>query len=491
MHASEERFRALAETANDAIITSDERGRIVYLNGSAQRLFGYTAGEAVGQPLTLLMPERFHEAHERGLRRFLSTGEARVVGRTVELAGRRRDGSEFPVELSLAASRAADGVSFTAIIRDITERKQAEALLERHRQELQDFVDTMSNLNAKVATDGAILLANRTARQAFGLEMEELPRANFLEGEWWAFDPEVQARVRDAFQRACAGERVNYDERLFVHGSVVDINLGLVPVKGPDGKVLYVVAEGHDVTLLKRSEKAVAERTAQLEAANQGLESFSYSVSHDLRAPLRAIDGFSRMLLEDHGHELGEEPRRLLGIIRANTARMGQLIDDLLTFSRLSRKQVQALPIDMGRLVAGVVEDLRADERSRIVVGALLPCLGDGALLRQVWTNLIGNALKFSRGRPWPRVEVGSRRAGGETVYLVRDNGVGFDMAYAGHLFGVFQRLHRPEEFEGTGVGLAIVKRIVDRHGGRVWAEAQPGEGATFYFALPCEEEDR
>jgi light-regulated signal transduction histidine kinase (bacteriophytochrome) len=230
-------------------------------------------------------------------------------------------------------------------------------------------------------------------------------------------------------------------------------------------------------------EGKVRERTAALEAANRELESFSYSVSHDLRAPLRAIDGYARMLDEDYAGRLDAEAQRLIGVVRANARKMGQLIDDLLAFSRLGRQAAVSVPLDMTRLARETADELRGE---RVVHCAELPSThGDAALLKQVWSNLIGNALKYSGKKADARVEVGAREAPGEHVYWVRDNGAGFDMRYADKLFGVFQRLHRADEFEGTGVGLAIVQRIVTRHGGRVWAEGRPGEGACFYFALP------
>ncbi len=233
----------------------------------------------------------------------------------------------------------------------------------------------------------------------------------------------------------------------------------------------------------------LAAMNAELQAANRELETFSYSVSHDLRAPLRAIDGYARMLEEDHGPSLDAEATRLLSVIQKNTDRMGRLIDDLLTFSRLSRKQLESTVVDMTALARAVVEDVRRDAagagvRARVEIHPLPAARGDHTLVRQVWANLIGNALKYSRTRPEPRVEVGVVTTAGETAYYVRDNGVGFDMAYAGKLFAVFQRLHGAEQFEGTGVGLAIVQRVVHRHGGRVWAEAAPDAGATFYFTL-------
>ncbi len=233
-------------------------------------------------------------------------------------------------------------------------------------------------------------------------------------------------------------------------------------------------------------ELRVLQRTAQLEAANKELEAFSYSVSHDLRAPLRAIDGFSRIVLEEYAPKLDDEGRRLLGVITANTGKMGQLIDDLLAFSRLSRQQMASAAVDLAALAEAHFRGAEKPEKGRRIefkVGALPAALGDPSMLRQVLQNLLANAIKFTRTRPRARIELSGRMENGETVYQVRDNGVGFDMAYADKLFGVFQRLHDSTEFEGTGVGLAIVQRIVLRHGGRIWAESS-AKGATFYF--PC-----
>jgi len=235
-------------------------------------------------------------------------------------------------------------------------------------------------------------------------------------------------------------------------------------------------------------EGQVVQRTQALRETNAELEAFSYSVSHDLRAPLRAIHGFARILLEDHGPALDPEAKRVLGVIDQNTKRMGQLIDDLLAFSRLGRKEVDSARVDMTELVRSVADEMRrsaGDRPLEITVGPLPPARGDRDMLRQAVTNLLDNAAKFTRRRTPGRIDVGHNTNGAETVYFVKDNGAGFDQRYAGKLFGVFQRLHRADEFEGTGVGLAIVQRIVLRHGGRVWAEGQPDAGATFFFTLP------
>lgn len=237
-------------------------------------------------------------------------------------------------------------------------------------------------------------------------------------------------------------------------------------------------------------ERRVSERTAQREEATRELEAFSYSVSHDLRAPLRALDGFSRMIVEDHAERLDPEGRRLLGVVSANARRMAQRIDDLLRLSRLGRSEVRRLSVDMASLAHAAFEEIveAPEARGRIEfrVGDLPGAVGDPALLRQAWINLLSNAVKFSASRERPVIEVEGKVEGPGAVYRVKDNGAGFDMAYAGKLFGVFQRLHAPSEFEGTGVGLALVRRIVLRHGGRVWAEGRVGEGATFFFCLPA-----
>ena len=238
-------------------------------------------------------------------------------------------------------------------------------------------------------------------------------------------------------------------------------------------------------------ERRVRERTAELEAANKELEAFSYSVSHDLRAPLRAINGFSDMALEDFAPQMPEKCQRYLRIIKEDAVRMGELIDDLLSLSRLGREALEPKVVDTSRLVGGVLDELAPECEGRALdvrVGALPSCLGDASLLKQAWINLVSNALKYSRGRNPAIIEIGCKHGQDETIFFVRDNGAGFDMQYAGKLFGVFQRMHRSDEFEGTGVGLAIVQRVVHRHGGRVWAEAKVDEGATFYFTLNLKE---
>lgn len=235
-------------------------------------------------------------------------------------------------------------------------------------------------------------------------------------------------------------------------------------------------------------ESRVAQRTAQLEAANKELEEFSYSMSHDMRAPLRAIDGFAKILAEEYGAKLDDEGRRLLRVVRDNAQRMGRLIDDILRFLRLGRRRMEPCAVDMAALARDVFDELRAAAPGRslkLEIGALPPAWGDREMLKQVLLDLLANAIKFSPLDRPAVIEVGTADDGTEIAYFVKDAGVGFDMRYADKLFKVFERVHSAGQYEGTGIGLAIVKRIVERHGGRVWAEGRVGEGATFHFVLP------
>ena len=275
--------------------------------------------------------------------------------------------------------------------------------------------------------------------------------------------------------------------------------LNFAPICNAAGSVIGSVVACRDITeqnaadlliqqLNTTLELRVAERTAELEMTNQELDAFSYSVSHDLRAPLRAIDGFARKIAIGYGEQLDDEGRRCLQVVRDNAQRMGTLIDDLLAFSRMSHSDLSRQQVSMDAMAHQVATELQAAEPQRAIEFTFSPldkAFGDAAMLRQVWINLLDNAIKFTSTCDTARIEVGSQVDGAEIVYWVKDNGAGFDMQYADKLFGVFQRLHRQDEFEGTGIGLAIVQRILHRHKGRIRAEGHPGVGASFWFVLP------
>jgi light-regulated signal transduction histidine kinase (bacteriophytochrome) len=346
-----------------------------------------------------------------------------------------------------------------------------------------DPLQTAARLLAAVATAAAAAAAWRAMPRA-----ASLPSAQALDSASAALSRE-QARRAQAEADAVAAREARARDAEQHASALAEANARLereaADHRRTDQSLRY------NETLLRRLhdglEEHIAERTAELTKTISELEAFSYSISHDLRAPLRAINGYAAILAAEHAGVLTDEGRALLGRIETNAARMAQLIDGLLDFARLARVEVVQGDVDMHDVAAAAAAEVASGgdgAPAEVTIGDLPPARGDAQMLRQVWVNLIANALKFSAPKPKPTVTIGGERRGDETVYWVRDNGVGFDMAYAEKLFGVFHRLHRSDEFPGVGVGLAIVRRIVMRHGGRVWAESVPGEGSTFYFTV-------
>lgn len=371
LNVSEERYKIIAETVYDAIITIDETSRILFVNQAAVRIFGYTAEEMLGQNLHILMPDHLRRPHRDSISKYLKTGAKNLNWSSIELPGQHKNGKEIPLEISLSEFIKGKQHNFTCVVRDITERKLAE---------------------------------------------------------------EQNRRLNETL------------------------------------------------------EQRVTERTAQLAAANKELEAFSYSVSHDLRAPLRHINGFSQALLEDYEDLLDETGKDFLHKVRSASQEMAQLINDMLELARVSRSEMRLETVNMSRLASEIAVDLQNIEPERKAVFHIeddLSAYGDKRLLKVILVNLLGNSWKFTSKRENAEIEFGQKQEDGQKVYFVRDNGAGFDMTYADKLFGAFQRLHRGDEFEGTGIGLATIMRIINRHGGRVWAEGEVDKGAVFYFTLP------
>ncbi|MGB6308398.1 MAG: PAS domain-containing protein [Steroidobacteraceae bacterium] len=402
--------------------------------------------------------------------------------------------------------RSSDGAAarLLSVARDITEVKRAEAeLLEANR-----FLDSLiENLPVMVFVKDAQTLRyvrqNRATLDLLGLTKADVigkRDRDFLAAE------EADLILTKDREALAAGRMIEVPEQA-IHGRLLGVRIlhtMKMPIPDEHGAPKYLLGISVDITERKLAEQAIRElnaelreNAAQLETTNKELESFSYSVSHDLRAPLRAIDGFALMMEEDYKERLDAEGMRYLSVIRQNSRRMGALIDDLLAFSRLGRQPVALGEVNVDALVREVVEEVLNSElrgatapAPQVEVTPLPPVRGDRGLLRQVWANLIANAVKYSSKVAQPFIQVSGRRVGSENHYSVRDNGVGFNMKYAEQLFRVFQRLHRADEFSGTGVGLAIVHRVVTRHGGRVWAEGMENQGAVFSFALPTGESE-
>ena len=328
--------------------------------------------------------------------------------------------------------------------------------------------------------DGRVASWNPGAEQIKGYRADEILGRHFS----LFYTPEDVAEGKPGWAletTRAVGHLEDEGWRVRKDGSRFWANVVIAAVRDAQGVLQGFAKVTRDLTQRRRDEEALAQAHAELER-------FSYSVSHDLRAPLRAISGYAQALFQDHAAALDSEGQRLLRVIADNAKLGGQLIDGLLSLARLARGPVATARVDVTALARSVVDGLRQLQDGatvEVVFHPLPAAIGDTILLRQVFTNLIGNAFKFTRGRPNPRVEIGARPQAHETAYFVTDNGVGFDMQYANKLFGVFQRLHRADEFEGAGVGLALAQRIVHRHGGRIWADAKPNEGATFWFTLP------
>jgi PAS domain S-box-containing protein len=406
-------------------------------------------------------------------------------------------GKDEIAKLSLAFNEMAAKLSrtYAGLAQEIREKEKAREALQKAHDELEYRVadrtreltrseERISRILASITDcyyaldqDWRLIEINDQALNYFGKKREELLGRNWRD----IFPAALGTAFEAAYRKAVTGGApIAFD----VHSVVVDRWAEMHVYPSANGLAVYF----KDITERKQAEETLRERTVALEAANQELENFSYTVAHDLKAPLRAIDGFSQLLVKRHGEHFDEESRRKLQAIRDNTRNMGQLIDDLLAFSGLGRRPLSFAVLDMEALVKDAWREqctIHPDRRLELRSDGLPGAFGDRTMIRQVLANLLSNAVKFTKSREVAVIEVGGRDDGGETLYYVKDNGVGFDMRYHDKIFGVFQRLHGPDEYEGTGVGLAIVQRTIHRHGGRVWGEGKVGEGAAFYFTLP------
>jgi PAS domain S-box-containing protein len=486
--AAAAQLAAIVESSDDAIIGKDLNGVVTSWNAGSERLFGYTADEMVGHPITRLIPSGRQQEETEILGR-IRRGKSVTHFDTERVC---KDGKMVSISVTVSPIKDSTGkiIGASKVARDITEQKRAEEARLASEACYRMLFDYAPDGIVIVDSKGYYLNANASICRMLGYTRDEIIGLNATDIVAAAEIPRIGEaldviRSKADYQREWQLRRKD--------GAVFAVDT--IAAAMPDGNLLAMI---RDITERKQAqaqiqqlnselEQRVIERTAQLEAANKELEAFSYSVSHDLRAPLRAVDGFSQAVLEDYGPQLPEECRQDLQTIRNGAQKMGQLIDDLLTFSRLSRLPLSKSAVDTGKLVRSVLGELNYKQKGRQIdvrIAELPPCQAGPALLKQVWVNLLSNAVKYTGKREAAVIEIGCAREKGQNVYFVRDNGTGFDMKYAHKLFGVFQRLHRAEDYEGTGVGLAIVQRVVHRHGGRIWAESAVNNGATFYFTL-------
>jgi len=493
---SEARKGAIIESAIDCIITADHEGRITEFNPAAERTFGWARPEIIGRSLVdTIIPPHLREAHDSGFNRYLSTRRPQIIGRRIEMVAARKDGSEFPVEIGLTATGFRGQPVFTAHVRDITARKQAEEVLRESEQRFRNVADTAPVMIWIAGTDRLRTFVNKVWLEFRGHTMDQEMGNAWLGG----VHPEDANRCRDHYG-AAFDARVDFEieYRLLRHDGVYRwiVDQG-IPRFTPAGEFLGYIGSCVDITNRKvieeELERRVGERTEALDAATLEMEALSGSVSRDLDPPLAAIEADVRALLDHHAAAMPPEAVRLIESARAHALEMRQLVDDLVAFSRLGRSTIQRRRVETGAIVQTVIArlpGLNQDRRVDIVVGDLPACFADPDLLELVFANLLDNALRSTRNREVARIEVGCNRFGSRPTFFVRDNGMSMAARFTASPAAPFQRLHASDPVSGTGVGLALVNRILQRHGGRVWAESEPDAGATFFFQIGATDHD-
>lgn len=487
--------------ASSMVAITDLQQIIIHVNDNYTAISKYSREELIGRDLAMINPEFYSQTFIDSVWAILKSGSIWKG----ELKIKAKDAAIYWVDATLVPIL--DGhqkpCQYMALCMDITQRKQSQEAQQALEQRIQAKTAELTGVFEKI-TDGFIMLDKdfryTYANYRIGEMTGQDPQSLIGKNVWEVFPEAVGSATYHAFYKAMQQQQhtVNID-----YYQPIDLWQENHIYPTPEGLSVFI----RDISKQKKDEEKIlklnrqlaalnanlesniSERTAQLGTANRELEAFSYSVSHDLRAPLRAVSGYAKMLEEDHSEHLNDSAKRLLGVIQHNARHMGMLIDDLLTFSQLGRKEIQKSWVDMNTLTYTVVNEFSKStiHQADIRINPLLPVPGDSSLLRQVLVNFLSNAVKYSSKLRYPLIEINSQQVNGNIVYSVKDNGTGFDMAYKDKLFGVFQRLHTQEQFEGTGVGLAIVKRIIDKHNGKVWAEAEPGKGSTFYFSLPAD----
>jgi PAS domain S-box-containing protein len=483
LRAAEDRFRVITEATHEAILVADGRGRITFANRGAATIFGWEPHELLGQPFTIFVPERFRAGWGTRLEAFLSTGEAVLLGRTLDLLGARRNGEEFPMEASLGWWQRGEKGAFMGILRDVSEREATLRELELSRARYRAVVANLPNvIVALFNTDEQLLVMEGGQMVRRGLQREDYEGRVLAD----AIDPAALPSIAPAVRAALAGA----EQELEYATDDLVYEIHVAPLRAEDGVVIGAVAVARDVTALREALRSLEERARELERSNAELAEFAYVASHDLSEPLRTITGYLQLLRRRHGDALPDEADAYVQRGIESAERLRALIEDLLGYSRAGRSEHPTEPVDTESLVSAIATSVSATREPRPAIEwhGLPTVAGEARQLSQLLQNLISNAIKFVAAGTVPRICVSAERENSWWQFAVDDNGIGIDPQDAERIFGMFQRLHTRERYPGTGIGLAIARKVVENHGGRIWAEPRCEGGTRMVFTLPAEE---
>lgn len=494
---AEEKYRSIFENAVEGIFRNTPEGQMIAANPALAKMLGYDSPEELTAVMTDVQNQIYADPAYRP--RIIQILEKDGVALGFNCEFKRKNGSAVWVTMNVRAVRDKQGrpLYYDGTVENITERKQAEEALRASEEKFRRFFETMPEYAYIISPNGKIVDLNPAALQMLGYEWDEVIGKPLT----MTYAPESMPRIHELYALWKESGTIR-NEELVIQTKQLEkrtVILNVSTAKHADGAILHSASVQTDITERKRAEEKIRKlneelnrRIMELAAVNAELESFTYSISHDLKTPLIAVEGLSRMLLDRYGNQLDSKGQKLLDIIITSAAQVKELAGDLLALFTVGRKEIRYSTIDMKKMASDIFEQLKAAHQGRRIEFSLKPtptASGDRNMIRQVVLNLLGNSIKFSRARAIARVEFGGWAEQGEAVYYVKDNGVGFPMEHKEKLFEVFERFHLSEEFEGAGIGLATVKRIVQRHGGQVWAEGKVNEGATFYFSLPNRED--